>query len=159
MTSQISIRKLLKQELKQNSWMFGLTGLMHLLTGPVVFLLGTSNYRNWSENTAVTRYHRFFTDSFFIWQLFTMLGCLGIGIFIYRYLFSRRMVDLYHSVPISRSRLFLTKYLHGFFIWFLPFAVSCGSILLFYVIRSAGESFFWSGLYAFAKSFLLLLLC
>ena len=159
MTSQISIRKLLKQELRQNSWMLGLTGLLHLLTGPVVFLLGTSNYRNWSESTSVTRYHRFFTDSFFIWQLFTMLGCLGIGIFIYRYLFSRRMVDLYHSVPISRSRLFLTKYLHGFFIWFLPFAVSCGSILLLYVIRSAGRSFCWSGLYAFAKSFLLLLLC
>ena len=159
MTSQISIRKLLKQELRQNSWMLGLTGLMHLLTGPVVFLLGTSNYRNWSESTAVTRYHRFFTDSFFIWQLFTMLGCLGVGIFIYRYLFSRRMVDLYHSVPISRSRLFLTKYLHGLLIWFLPFAISCGSIFLFYVIRSAGESFFWSGLYAFAKTFLLLLLC
>ena len=52
MTSQISIHKLLKQELKQNGWMLGLTGLLHLLTGPVVFLLSTSNYAAWDVDTA-----------------------------------------------------------------------------------------------------------
>ncbi len=159
MTSQISIRKLLKQEIRQNGWMFGLTGLLHLLTGPVVFLLNTSYYRNWNQSTAANRYHGFFTDNFFIWQIFAMLGCLAISIFIYRYLFSRRMVDLYHSVPISRSRLFLTKYLHGFLIWFLPFLISAGSILLFYVIRAAGKPFFWECLGTLVKIVLLLILC
>ncbi len=159
MTSQISIRKLLKQEIRQNAWMFGLTGLLHLLTGPVVFLLNTTRYKNWNQSTAASRYQNFFNDSYFMWQLLAMLGCLAIGIFIYRYLFSRRMVDLYHSVPISRSRLFLTKYLHGFLIWFLPFVVNAGSVLAFYLFRSAGEPYFLECLGTLMKVILLLLLC
>jgi len=158
MTSQISIRKLLKQEIRQNGWIFGLTGLLHLLTGPVVFLLETSHYQNWNLETATRRYENFFTD-YFMWQLLAMLGCLAIGIFIYRYLFSKRMVDLYHSVPISRSCLFLAKYLHGFLIWFLPFLLNVGSVLLFYLFRAVGESYFLECLGTLMKVILLLLLC
>ncbi len=159
MTSQISIRKLLKQEIRQSGWMFGLTGLAHLLTGPVVFLLSTSNYQNWSNDTAINRYNSFFTDNYFIWQLLTMLGCLLVSIFIYRYLFSRRMVDLYHSVPISRSRLFAVKYLHGFLIWFIPFALNVGCIFLFLTFRSLGRPYYLTALGSLCKVATLLLLC
>lgn len=159
MTSQISTRKLLTQQIRQNGWMFGLSGLIHLLTGPVVFLLYTSSYKNWSPETAAIRYNNFLTDNFFIWQLMAMLGCLFITIFVYRYLFSRRMVDLYHSVPISRSRLFLVKYLHGLFVWIIPFALNVGTILLFYIIRTAGQPFFWNCLGKFILLTLLLIFC
>ena len=159
MTSQISTRKLLTQQIRQNGWMFWLSGLLHLLTGPVVFLLSTSRYKSWSPDTAAIRFNNFFTDSYFGWQLFAMLGCLFITIFVYRYLFSRRMVDLFHSVPISRSRLFLVKYLHGLFVWLIPFALNVGTVLFFYIIRTAGQSFFWKSLGKIILLILLLIFC
>ena len=87
-----------------------------------------------------------------------MMGCLLINIFIFRYLFSRRMVDLYHSVPISRSRLFLTKYLHGFLVWFIPFLFNIGIIFLFLFIRCVGKSYFISCMGILCKTTLLLIL-
>ena len=159
MTLQNSTHKLLKQELRQNGWMFGLTGLGHFLTGPVVFLLDTSNHSNWTIDVAQRRYVNYFTDVFFIWQLLTMIGCICIGIFIYRYLFSKRMVDLYHSVPISRSQLFWIKYLHGFLIWFLPFMGSSLSIFLLILFQSFGAPYLLTVMWAQIKSMALVLLC
>jgi len=159
MTSQVSIRKLLLQEIRQNGWMFGLTMLMHFLTGPVVFLLNTANYANWTKLNAANRFQDFFTEVFFIWQVFVIIGCICISIFTYKYLFSKRMVDLYHSVPISRGQLFLVKYLHGLLIWLIPFVINVLSVFLLFVIRTFGKAYLLSCLGTLVKSVLLLLLC
>ncbi len=159
MTLQISTRKLLKQEIRQNGWMFGITALGHLLSGPVVFLLYTSNHANWTMETAHQRYHAFFTDVYFIWQLLAMLGCLCVAVFTYRYLFSRRMVDLYHSVPISRNQLFLVKYLHGLLIWLIPFIISATSIMLFCLIRTIGQPYQLELLETMLRCVVLLIIC
>lgn len=159
MTSQISTHKLLKHELRQNGWMFGLTALLHFLTGPVIFLLGTSTYSRFAEDKIALRFSTFFTNTFFIWQLITIILCISISIFTYRYLFSRRMVDLYHSVPITRQQLFWVKYLHGFLIWFVPFLLNVISVGLLTMLRLLGNPYMLSALWPLAKCSILLLLC
>lgn len=121
MTFQISTRNLLKTEIRQSAWMLALSALGHFLAGPVLFLLYTSNYTDWSKEKLAKSMTGFFTGTYFMLQLLVMIACITMCIYIYRYLFSKKMVDLYHSVPISRSRLFCVKYLHGFIVWFLPF--------------------------------------
>lgn len=159
MTSQISTHKLLRQEIRQNGWMFALTTLIHFLAGPVTFLLGTADYHLWNEANAGYRFSNFFFDAYFIMQIFVMIICITLCIVIYRYLFSRRMVDLYHSVPISRGQLFWVKYLHGFLLWFVPFIINAVCIFLLCCFRLHKQDFLASTLFSFAKAILFVLLC
>lgn len=159
MTSQISTRKLLKQDIHQHSWIWGLTALLHLLTGPVVFLLYISRYSNWTPLNTINRYAGFYKNLFLPWQLFTMIVCITMCITIYRYLFSRRMVDLYHSVPLGREQLFLMKYLHGLLIWLLPFLISFGSVVFLCLIRVLGNPLLPQLTVTMVQTFFLILVC
>lgn len=159
MTSQLSIRKLLLQEIRQNGWMFGLTGLAHFLTGPVVLLLNTSNEGNWSLERTFYRYQAFFTDDYPLWQIFVIIFCICVSIFSYKYLFSRRMTDLYHSVPIHRKQLFMVKYLHGLLIWLLPFVLNILSVFLLCIMKQFYSPYLFPILGTVLKSGILILFC
>lgn len=137
MTSPISIPKLMKTEIRQNSWMFALSALVQFLAGPVYCLLALNiKLSNHNESVHVlNRLCHFFDEGYLFMQLLTMMIAIAFCIFSYRYLFSRRMVDLYHSVPITRTKLFGVKYLHGFFVWFLPFVVSSLLVLIISLMR------------------------
>ena len=64
-----------------------------------------------------------------ILQLFILIpGAVLLVMIGFRYLFNRRMVDLYHSMPVTRSKRFLALWLCGFLIWFVPFLA--GSLFL-----------------------------
>ena len=159
MTSQISMRKLFIQEIRQNGWMFGLAFLGHFLTGPVLFLLSTSAYESWFMTRTIGIVGSFFTSEYFLLQLLTMLACMGIAIFNYRYLYNRRMTDLYHSVPISRSQLFGIKYLHGLLLWLVPFLLNAFCVTLLCTLRLLGNSYLLSVLLIQLKCTILLMLC
>ncbi len=139
MTSQVSITKLLKLDMKQNAWMLALTALIQFLAGPVFYLLSAANaltnYKGTDSSFVYIRLARFFDNNYFIIQLFAILLSIGLCIFSYRYLFSKRMLDLYHSVPITRTRLFITKYLQGFLVWFLPFLMGSLMVVLIAALR------------------------
>lgn len=137
MTSPISTRKLLKLEAKQNSWMFALSALVQFLAGPVYYLLAIDiSLANQRDSSYILgRLCGFFDNGYFIIQLFAMIIAISFCIFSYRYLFSKRMVDLYHSVPITRGKLFWVKYIHGFLVWFLPFLASTVIVLVISIIR------------------------
>lgn len=122
MTSQISMRKLLKLELKQNAWMLALSALAQFLFGPVAILLSVGDGYSTIPLT-MSRHCGFFREAYFMAQIFIIILCICFTIFSYRYLFSKRMVDLYHSAPITRGKLFLLKYVHGFLVWFVPFVI------------------------------------
>lgn len=160
MTSQISMRNLLKQEIKQTSWMFALSFLAQFMAGPVLFLLSVT----WGTTPEVTvsRFASFFSDSYFLLQLFMIILAICFTIFSYRYLYSKRMTDLYHSVPITRGKLFLVKYLHGVLVWFIPFAVfSILTLLLAFFRLNVLLTPAYAGILAlsFLKAFVLLVLC
>lgn len=46
------------------------------------------------------------------------------GISGYAYLHSKVQIDLYHSLPVSRSQLFWSRYLSGILQFFIPFVVN-----------------------------------
>ncbi len=159
MTSQVSTRKLLKLELRRNGWMLGLTTLLHLLTGPVVLLLYISAYDTWTTNNTINRLHNFFRQTYLPWQLFAMIVCITMCIAIYRFLFSGRMMDLYHSAPLSRKQLFGVKYLHGLFVWLVPFCINFVSVALFVILRLLGTPGLSTVMLTMLKCFFLILVC
>ncbi|MBQ7955466.1 MAG: hypothetical protein IJ282_06910 [Lachnospiraceae bacterium] len=161
MTSQISMRKLIKLEMKQSSWMLALSALGQFMAGPVLYLLSINTYLDRPER-AISMHCGFFSSGYFMAQLFMMILAICFTIFSYRYLFSKRMVDLYHSVPITRTKLFFVKYIHGFLIWFLPFIVFGITIPLLSFIRLHSIlTWNYAGtiLLAYLQSALLLIIC
>lgn len=60
----------------------------------------------------------------------------------YAYLHSRKQLDTYHSMPVKREILFFSRYVSGFFMFLLPFAMHTLICLLLGVTNGA---FSWHG--------------
>ena len=76
----------------------------------------------------------------FCHTLVLMVGAILVAFVGFRHLFHRRMTDLYHSMPVSRNRLFLAQYLAGFLIWFVPFLAGDLMVLIGGCVRCAGTA-------------------
>lgn len=132
MTSRALFCKGMLEDLRHKVWMFALSALASFMALPVLFLLMS---REWNErigywypgaNWTIADYKLEELTAFFS-QYVTItcgvvlvVGALIVGIFGFRHVFSKRMVDLYHSIPITRKQLFAIQYLNGFLIWFMP---------------------------------------
>lgn len=114
--------------------MLALSALAQFLFGPVMLLLSVGDSYS-TVQTTVARHCGFFLESYSMAQIFIIILCICFTIFSYRYLFSKRMIDLYHSAPITRGKLFLLKYVHGFLVWFVPFVVFSVITLLISLAR------------------------
>lgn len=157
MTSQISMRKLLKLELKQNAWMLALSSLAQFMVGPVLLLLSVDDHYSTTALT-IARHNEFLGDNYFLAQIFMIILSICFTIFSYRYLFSKRMVDMYHSAPITRGKLFWIKYLHGFLVWFIPFVIfSLITLLISFARLNVRLTFNYTGMIAltFLQTFVL----
>lgn len=135
MTSRISSFNIAKEDMRHRTWMLALSVLGSVLSLPVLFLL--------VNHGILDRIERYYTDSQRIILTVTssytsfieayavvaqgmilMFGAMIVAFFGYRYLYSRKMVDLYHSIPVKRSKLFFINYLNGFLIWLVPMLLS-----------------------------------
>ena len=54
-----------------------------------------------------------------LWVGFIMLLAMATGIMIFRYMFSKKAVNVYYSLGISRKNMFLSKYFSGAFMLLL----------------------------------------
>lgn len=128
-TNKISFRNLLRDDLRHKTWMLALSILGSFLTGPILFLYLLSNHRRYLnleeiDLTALKArdcFQYFCTIQLVGQIIIAFIGALIVGWLGFRYLYNKRMVDLYHSSPVSRGRLFRAFWLNGFLIWFVPF--------------------------------------
>ena len=149
MTSRVSFYKVMIQDLRHRIWMIALSCLGSFLAMPVFYLLVSKNWvyrvNSWIENHepwAIREYKLELLKEFYVQALpitcgvILGVGALIVGIFGFRHVFSKKMVDQFHSIPIKRRDLFLANYLSGFLIWFVPMvlgAVSCAVLSAFFV--------------------------
>lgn len=176
----IPIRKLMREDLRRRTWMIALSCLGSFTMSPVAFLFmysasGSASVSPLSQarlNAAAeqgadmlagemaSRFLSYFSTIHLALQMFILaVGALIVAGCGFQYLYSRRMVDLYHSTPATRERLFLALWLNGFLIWFVPFAlgqISVCILALYYIGRPA----FWGGVtLLLCKEFGLFVLC
>ncbi len=150
MTSRISFFKIAVEDMRHRVWMLALSCLGSFLALPVVFLMRNRDYlerieRNLSQSSDAERICGYYMDFFRTYGMFTVgavltLGALITAIWGFRYLYSRKMVDLYHATPVTRNRLFFVIYLNGLLIWLLPLlaATVVTLILVFANMASLG---------------------
>lgn len=151
----ICLLSLIREDQRHKTWMLALSILGSFLAGPVAALffvgrmiertnhsfkiMGTSVYNHHGEYvmTLAEYYQARLSDSlkyvsqyYFIMMLaVAFAGALIVSLSGFRFLYHKRMVDLYHSMPVSRKKLFVSVWLSGFLIWFVPMFVC--SLLVF----------------------------
>ena len=135
MTSRALFYKGMIEDLRHRIWMIALSCLASFMAFPVLYLLVKQDWdrrlRNWYPEIGwdMLGYKAESIEEFFNYYMtigggiVLGVGALIVGIFGFRYVFSKKMVDLYHSIPITRKQLFFIHYVNGFLIWFLPMLI------------------------------------
>lgn len=152
MTSNISFFSIMKEDFRSRSWMAAFSCLGSFLALPVFFLLMQQHFFASASSfppraagvltdQGMTLLQEFFLEFFsyniIITQgLFSLLSGIIIGIFSFRYLNTRKASDLFHSVPVSRNRLFLSGYLNGLLIWLIPYLLCMAATLLLCLVQA-----------------------
>ncbi|HOO28347.1 MAG TPA: hypothetical protein PLU43_07765, partial [Lachnospiraceae bacterium] len=107
--------------------------------GPVVLLLQYENFLSYMMpgdlQTAMLDALRpsISNDMFVTTGLAVLLAITGFA-----YLFSKKKVDLYHSIPVKREKLFMASYLSGILIYLGMYAVKTAAVIMV----AAGRGFF-----------------
>lgn len=145
MTSKRLFFNCMKEDLRHKIWMIALSVLGNFLALPIAYLIAFDKTRYNTEFpiTDPQLNAEFIADimSFFAAYVTTLggivaiVGALIVGLFSFRYVFHKNMIDTWHSLPVKRSTLFNTCYLNGFLIWFVPFLLN----ILFTICLAAGE--------------------
>lgn len=139
MTSKISSFNIMLEDLRHRIWMLALSCLGSFLAFPVFFLLRNRDFigrlKYNTPDILQECYVRFFIREAAATQgIILFFGAMIVGIFGFRYLYSRRMTDLYHSIPVKRSRMFFLTWLTGLLIWLIPMLFFMGITLLLMLV-------------------------
>lgn len=128
MTSKISFFKLMKEDLKRKLWLLVVAVLVFFISFPVALMISINNIENYyglSEGRVKMQIEDAF--AFLIgyenyWMaVVTVVGAVLCGIFAFSYLYKKKKVDFYHSIPVRREKLFLVSYLNGLLIYLIPY--------------------------------------
>ncbi len=140
MTSKISFFNIAREDMRRRVWMLALSCLGSFLSLPIAFLLSNTGILNRIDRLSseltdaelLAEYYANFFRSDALVTVGTVLtaGSIITAIWGFRFLYSRKMVDLYHSIPVKRERLFFVVYLNGLLIWLVPFLVAVGVTLI-----------------------------
>jgi len=168
MTSNISFFNIMKEDLRHRKWAAALSLISNLLALPVFLFLiqqiiaSRGYYEIYEEEM-----HAFFLmrDCIEFFKKYALVSSLIVIFLIglvnavsgYSYLLNRKAADLFHSLPVKRSRLFLAHYLNGAILWIVPFLLSttCALLLCF---SSIGNSNYFTHVAVIAGKFVLLLI-
>lgn len=132
MTSKISCIKLIKEDLRQRTWLIAILSTVTFLFQPLMLIIGINEKTNWI-NTVTPG----FTMKDFKFWLFNFMGfnnnalvfCVILfailcGVSGFYYLHSKEKLNLIHSLPIRRERLFFIQFVSGFLIFLIPFTLN-----------------------------------
>lgn len=161
--------------IKRNTWLLAMAIVGFIFAGPVAsaisaqrasHTIGASDADYSQEvyqaiingdlhNTAQMLLDRFYICS----AILVIIGALLAAVVIFNYLTNSKKIDLFHSLPISRERLFAINYLAGFLIFLLPFAL--GFLLNAITVAAMGYAgyFAWSAYFLLALKLILGFFC
>ncbi len=130
MTSKISLFSIMKEDIRHRLWMVALSFLGSFLALPILLLMVLSRAEASYVSVNITfriqqSVLHFFNENMLLSCGFVVFwGALIVGLLGFSFLYSKKKVDLFHSIPIKRSRIFLCFYLDGIFIWLIPFLIN-----------------------------------
>ncbi len=126
MTSKISFFNLCIENIKRHMWLLVLTSLTYFIAMPLGMMIALQNVVSYEkrifEENVIGIFSAFFGLGFHsVLTVFFAIICAIAG---FAWLFSKKKVDLYHSIPIKREIIFASCYVNGVVLYLLPYLVS-----------------------------------
>ena len=172
MTSKNSFCDLtqLAGRMKRGAWLPGLIASVLFFSLPVATALSISNFTpretylemGLKAEEITQRYSSLLENLIFATGIFSMLFAIAAGVLCaliaWNYLNSRRQIDLYHSLPLSRRTLFGSFYGYGALSFLLPYVIMLALSLLVIAVTGYSPLLNWALLGKTAARTLLLFL-
>lgn len=122
MTSRISFFKLCLENMKRRTWLLVLTILTYFISMPLAMMLMIQNEQQY-ESVGRADYEEIFSS--LLGMGFHTILAAGFAILCaiagFAWLFSKKKVDMYHSMPVRREKIFAAVYLNGVLAWLIPY--------------------------------------
>lgn len=133
MTSKTLFINLQKEDMKNRIWVLALGALLFLVLRVVGFMMMVERWLSQDYSLArniilVYLEEEVMPGSESIFALVLLMAVL-CGITGFSFLFSKRKVDFYHSLPVRRDTLFLAHYVNGIIIFVVLYFVSWLAVL------------------------------
>lgn len=113
MTYQVSSNKLFISELKQRLWALIVMFIAFLIIEPITLLMTIDGFEV-NGNVAITEnLYDYFRYSFAYDGRWAIIAGAVMAFICFGYLYSKSAVDLFHSLPIKRERLYIYKIIIG----------------------------------------------
>lgn len=118
------MKNIIKNNLKKNAWLtIGLT-MLFIMIRPMFQLMSYENAKVYSTpEIVVETMETFFLPDVFTDFLPTLFAGVLVGVILFSYLFSKKKVDLFHSIPVDRKHLFIANYVSGIIIYIIPLII------------------------------------
>ena len=163
MTSKSLFFKLMKEDFKTRVWTLAISILIFFFSLIVAtammisFNLYNSSTYNYSDDLAMNFMSYIGINNPFFGIIFIVLS-LVMAMSGFSYLYSKKKVDLYHSLPVRREVLYFIKLINGILIVVIPFII-CEIVASLLVITNTGKiSVLIAAIWAIAEWTLLFIL-
>ena len=143
MTSKSLFFKLMKEDFKTRVWTLAISILIFFFSLIVAtammisFNLYNSSTYNYSDDLAMNFMSYIGINNPFFGIIFIVLS-LVMAMSGFSYLYSKKKVDLYHSLPVKREVLYFIKLINGILIVVIPFII-CEIVASLLVIANTGK--------------------
>lgn len=163
MTSKSLFFKLMKEDFKTRVWTLAISILIFFFSLIVAtammisFNLYNSSTYNYSDDLAMNFMSYIGINNPFFGIIFIVLS-LVMAMSGFSYLYSKKKVDLYHSLPVKREVLYFIKLINGILIVVIPFII-CEIVASLLAIANTGKiSILIAAIWAIAEWTLLFIL-
>lgn len=132
MTSKISCIKFIKEDLRQRAWLIAILTTVTFLFQPMMLVIGINTRKQWLSDLSIEFTNKDFKQWLFNFMGFgnnTLIFCVILfavlcGVSGFYYLHSKEKLNLIHSLPIRREKLFFIQFVSGFLIFLIPFTLN-----------------------------------
>ena len=163
MTSKSLFFKMMKEDFKTRVWTLAISILIFFFSLIVAtammisFNLYNSSTYNYSDDLAMNFMSYIGINNPFFGIIFIVLS-LVMAMSGFSYLYSKKKVDLYHSLPVKREVLYFIKLINGILIVVIPFII-CEIVASLLAIANTGKiSILIAAIWAIAEWTLLFIL-
>lgn len=165
MTSKNLFLKLQREDMKRRVWSIALSMLGFFLLFTVVCAMEVSNYAYRIENVGkfdpnikewiYNQIINFIGPANELVLMITMVCAVICGLSGFFYLHSKKKVDLFHSIPVRREKLFAATFINGLLIYIVPYLINLLLCLLILAVNKyMTVEVFLAGLTAFGLNIL-----
>lgn len=139
MTSKNLYFNLIREDIKRRVWTIALAFLVFLIALPIYTMLSIEQMMYLSDTKSLEEARVGFanianTNSIGLLFVITIFGALICGLSGFFYLYSKSKVDLFHSIPVRREKLFVITFVNGIIIYVIPYLTN---LILYFIIGAA----------------------